>query len=126
MQVSMGKRWRTLAIGAIFVTVSAASLLLFTRVKFFELLNLKALDAQFVLRGSRPVSNIELVVSDQKALDAFAELRMFWHPYYAEAIRAAGDAGARVVGLDVTFAVPVDKWEPDLDRMLSEAAISSP
>jgi adenylate cyclase len=122
----MSKRWRTFAISAIFVVVSAAGTFLLSRIRFFELLNLKALDAQFVLRGKRPVSNIELIVADEKALNTFTDLRLFWHPYYAEAIRAAGEAGARVVGLDVAFGVPVDKWEPDLDRQLSEAVSSSP
>jgi adenylate cyclase len=122
----MSKRWRTFAISAIFVVVSAIGTRLLSGVRFFELLNLKALDAQFVLRGSRPVSNIELIVADQKALDTFPELRIFWHPYYAEAIRAAGEAGARVIGLDVAFGVPVAKWEPDLDRQLSEAVSASP
>jgi adenylate cyclase len=122
----MSKRWRTFTIGAIFVVISALGTRLLSGIRFFELLNLKALDAQFVLRGKRPVSNIELIVADQKALDTFPELRIFWHPYYAEAIRAAGEAGARVIGLDVAFGVPVDNWEPDLDRQMSEAVSASP
>jgi adenylate cyclase len=122
----MGKRWRTLVISAIFVIASAAGTRLLSRIRFFEILNLKALDVQFVLRGKRPVSNIELITIDAKALKEFPELLMFWHRYYADAIRAAGEAGARVVGLDVTFPVPIDKWEPGLDGLLSEAAISSP
>jgi adenylate cyclase len=122
----MNRRWRTFAISALFVIASAAGARLLSGIRFFELLNLKALDAQFVLRGSPPVSNIELIVSDQKALDTFPELRIFWHPYYAEAIRAAGQAGARVIGLDVAFGVPVAKWEPDLDGLISDAVSSSP
>ncbi len=51
---------------------------------------------------------------------------MFWHPYYAAAIQAAGEAGAKVVGLDHAFGIPVDKWEPDIDRMLGEAVSMSP
>jgi adenylate cyclase len=126
MQVSMSKRWRTFAIGAIVVMLSAAGTRLLGRIRFFELLNLKALDVQFVLRGARPVSNIELIVADQKALDTFPELQLFWHPYYVEAIRAAGEAGARVVGFDSAFGVPVTKYEPEFDGMLSDAVYSSP
>jgi len=122
----MSKRWRTFAISAIVVMVSAVGTRLLSRIRFFELLNLKALDAQFVLRGKRPVSNLELIVIDEKALGTFPDLLMFWHPYYAGAIRAAGEAGARVIGLDVAFAVPVAKWEPDHDRVMSEAVSSSP
>jgi class 3 adenylate cyclase len=51
---------------------------------------------------------------------------MFWHPYYADAIRAAGEAGAKVVGLDHAFGVPVEKWEADFDRRLSETVSASP
>jgi adenylate cyclase len=126
MQVSMSKRWRTFAIGAIVVMLSAAGTRLLSRIRFFELLNLKALDVQFVLRGKRPVSNIELIVADQKALDTFPELQLFWHPYYVEAIRAAGEAGARVIGFDSAFGVPVTKYEPEFDGMLSDAVYSSP
>jgi len=122
----MTQRWRTLAISAILAIASAAGARLLSGIRFFELLNLKALDAQFVLRGKRPVSGIMLIAADQKALDTFPELRMFWHPYYAEAIRAAGESGARVIGLDVAFGVPVAKWEPDFDAMLSDAVNSSP
>jgi adenylate cyclase len=122
----MSKRWRTFAIGAIVVMVSAAGTRLLSRIRFFELLNLKALDVQFVLRGRRPASNIELIAIDRKALGTFTDLLLFWHPYYAQAIRAAGEAGARVIGLDVAFGVPVDKWQPDHDRVLSEAVSSSP
>ena len=51
---------------------------------------------------------------------------MFWHPYYAAAIQAAGEAGAKVVALDHAFGIPVDKWEPDIDRVLGEAVSTSP
>lgn len=122
----MRKRWRRWAICASIAAGSAAGARLLSNLRFFELLNLKSLDAQFVLRGQMPPSNIMLVLADQQALNTFPELRMFWHPYYAEAIRAAGEGGAKVVGLDVAFGVPVAKWEPDYDRMLGEAVIASP
>ena len=116
---------RTLVISAILVCLSALAARQLGRIRFFELLNLKALDAQFVLRGARPTPNIVLVVADQKALDTFPELRIFWHRYYAEAIRAASDARARAVGLDVAFGVPVSQWEPSLDGDLVDAVQSS-
>ena len=126
MQITMKKRWQNWAIGALIALVSAASARLLSNTRFFQLLNLKALDAHFVLRGKMPPSNIVLIVADQKALDTFPELRMFWHPYYADAIRAAGGAGAKVIGLDVVFGVPVTKWEPDYDRLVGEAVSTSP
>ena len=122
----MKRRWRHYAVCALIAVASAAGARLLSTFRFFHLLNLKALDAQFVLRGRQPVSGIVLVVADQKALETFPELRILWHPYYAEAIRAASGAGAKVIGLDLAFGVPVDKWEPDFDRMLAEAVTSSP
>ena len=60
--------------------------------------------------GRRPViSNIVLLLADQKTLDTFPELRLFWHQHYANVIRAAGQAGAKVIGLDLAFGIPVDK-----------------
>src|SRR6185312_8047440 len=48
------------------------------------------------------------------------------HPHYANVIRAAGMGGAKVLGLDVAFGIPVDKWEPDHDQKLAEAAVTAP
>jgi adenylate cyclase len=126
MQITMGKRWQRWAICAAIATGSAAGARLLSNLRFFNLLNLKSLDTHFVLRGGLGSSNIVLVTADQKALDTFPELRIFWHPYYAAAIRAAGEGGARLIGLDVAFGVPVAKWEPDYDRLLGEAVIASP
>jgi len=104
-------------------------------VQFFRTLNLKvldthfavrkALDTYFAVRDSRSTGNIVLILIDQKALDTFPELELFWHRHYAEAIRGAGEGGAKVIGLDLSFGVPVEKWEPDLDHVLLEAVQSS-
>jgi class 3 adenylate cyclase len=88
-------------------------------------LNLKAYDGHFVLRsllqGPPTISNIVLLVEDQKTFDTFSEPRLFWHKHYADAIRAASDSGAKVIGLDHAFGIPVDKWEPDYDRLMGES-----
>jgi adenylate cyclase len=126
MQISMKRRWRKWAICGVIAIGSAVGARLLSNLRFFQLLNLKALDVHFVLRGRQPTSNIILVVADQTALDTYREPLMFWHPYYATAIQAAGEAGAKVVALDHAFGIPVDKWEPDIDRMLGEAVSSSP
>ncbi len=122
----MKRRWRHWAICALIAVGSAAGARLLSNLRFFQLLNLKALDLHFILRGGQPTSDIILMTADQKALDTFPEVQMFWHPYYAQAIRAAGEGGAKVIGLDLAFGVPVEKWEPDYDRMLSEAVSTSP
>jgi CHASE2 domain-containing sensor protein len=63
------------------VTLAAASgTQLLSTTRFFQLLSLKAYDANFVLRGKRPTSNVVLVVADDKALNTFSELQAFWHP----------------------------------------------
>src|ERR1700735_5440820 len=122
----MSKRWRRWAICAAIAAGSVAGARLLSTFRFFELLNLKSLDAEFVLRGKMPPWNVMLVLADQQALDTFPELRLFWHKYYAEAIKAASEGGAKVIGLDVVFGVPVERWEPNLDQSMAEAVLSSP
>jgi adenylate cyclase len=130
MQVNMNKKWRHWALCAVLAVGSALGAALLSGVRFFQILNLKAYDAHFVVRdfaGRRPAtSNIILLLADQKTLDTFPELRLFWHRHYANVIRAAGQAGAKVIGLDLAFGVPVDKYEPDFDRELGEAVSTSP
>ena len=116
------KRWAVIA--AIAVGSVAATLLL-GNLRFFQLVHLKANDFHFLVRGKRPTSNIVVIAIDQKSLNTFHELLMFWHPYYAEAIKAAAEGGAKVLGFDWIFAVDVKRWEPDHDRLLSEAVIST-
>ncbi len=126
----MKKKWRHWAFCAILAAGSALAASLGSNIRFFQILNLKAYDAHFVVRdwlNRRPViSNIVLLLVDQKTLDTFPELRVFWHQHYANVIRAAGQAGAKVIGLDLAFGVPVEKYEPDFDRMLGEAVSTSP
>ncbi len=76
--------------------------------------------------GRPDIPNIVLLLEDQKTRDTFPELRLFWHKHYANVIRAAGQAGAKVIGMDLAFGIPVDKYEPDFDRMLGEAVSTSP
>ena len=104
-----------IAVGSVCLTVGLAN------VRFFELLNLKAQDSHFVLRGTVPTKDVELVVVDNKTLETFPELTAFWHKYYADAIRGAAAGGAKVFVLDSYFAVPVTKYEPDNDPYIAQA-----
>ncbi len=128
----MKKKWRHWAFCALLAAGSALGASLLSRVRFFQILNLKAYDAHFVARDffGRPpaIPNIVLLLADQKTLDSpsFSDLRDFWHKHYATVIRAAGQAGAKVIGLDLAFGAPVDKYEPDYDRLLGEAVSTSP
>ncbi len=108
-----------LAVGGVVATQ------LMSTTHFIQLLNLKAYDAQFVLRGKRPTTGVILIGIDAKSKNRYSDLLAFWHPYYADAIRAAGAGGAKVVALDVAFGIPVDKWAPGADAALSQAVSDS-
>src|SRR5580700_406792 len=98
MQVTMKKKWRHWALCAVLAVGSALAALSLGDIRFFHILNLKAYDAHFIvrdfLRGRPAISNIVLLTADKKAMDTFPELRVFWNEHYANAIRAAGQAGA--------------------------------
>ena len=112
---------------AVIFAIAAGSLiitLLLGGVRLFELIHLKAGDLHFLIRGKKPTSNIVVIAVDQKSLEHFPELMLFWHPYYAEAIQAAAEGGAKVMGLDITFVISVKQWEPKNDELLA-AAVSA-
>jgi adenylate cyclase len=116
---------RRLLVALLLSLASAAAVLALHQTRFFRLLDLKAYDLQYLARGPRPVANPVLLMVDQKSLDRYPEPLIFWHPYYAEAIRAAARSGAKVFGLDVFFAIPVGQWEKDHDRMLAQAVVET-
>jgi adenylate cyclase len=126
----MTKKWRHWAFCALLAVGSAWGASLLSDIRFFQILNLKARDAHFVVRylfSQRPeISNIVLLLNDHKTRDTFREPLLFWQKHYAGAIRAAGQAGAKVIGLDLAFGIPVEKYEPDYDRLLGEAVSTSP
>ena len=117
----MKKNWKRVAICAAIALGAVVLTMALSDIRFFQLLDLKAQDAHFVLRGPVPPKNIILIGIDDKALNNFPELSSFWQPYYADAIRAASDGGAKVLVLDVAFGIPVSKWEPDNDAKLADA-----
>lgn len=117
----MKRNRQRVAICAAIALGSMAITLLLAAVPFFQLLNLKAQDAHFVLRGTVPTRNIVIIGIDDKALNTFPELTSFWQPYYAEAIQGAAGAGAKVFVLDVFQAIPIAKYEPGNDSLLAQA-----
>jgi adenylate cyclase len=126
----MTKKWRHWLLCAVLAGASALGAALLSDIRFFQILNLKAYDAHFVVRdflgGPLPTSNIVLLLADHKTRDTFREPIIFWHQHYANVIRAAGQGGAKVIGLDLAFGVPVERYQPDFDRMLGEAVSTSP
>jgi len=107
MQVNMTKKWRHWALCAVIALGSVLAAWSLGEVRFFQNLNLKAYDAHFVARnylfGHPDIPNIVLLTADQKAMDDFPELQDFWNDHYAAVITAAGEAGAKVIGLDLAF-----------------------
>src|SRR5258708_1195476 len=87
----------------------------------FQLIHLKAGDLHFLIRGKQPTSNTVILAVDQKSIDTYKELMYFWHPYYADAIKAAAEGGAKVMMIDIAFGVDVEKYEPGHDGLLVEA-----
>jgi adenylate cyclase len=126
----MTRKWRHWALCIILAIGSVLAAWSLGQVPFFQNLNLKAYDAHFVVRnylfGPPAIPNIVLLTADQKAMDKFPELQFFWNDHYAAAITAAGEAGAKVIGLDLAFGSPIDKYVPDADERLAGAVSSSP
>ncbi|MEO5926757.1 MAG: adenylate/guanylate cyclase domain-containing protein [Bryobacteraceae bacterium] len=122
----MNKRTQRVLAGALIAVGSTVVTVLLSDVRLFKILNAKALDSHFLLRGKQPTQDIVLVTADQKALDKFKDVQLFWHPHYADVIHAVSKGGAKVLGLDLAFGVPVSQWEPDHDRLLAEAVTSAP
>src|SRR6266404_4239525 len=120
---SARRRRRWAVIGAIAAGSVIATLLLGNS-ETVQQFNLKVSDLHFLVRGKKATSKIVVLAIDQKSLDTFHELQAFWHPYYAEAINAAAEGGAKVLMMDIAFGVDVRKYEPDHDRLLA-AAVSA-
>src|SRR6478752_5170223 len=109
----MWKSPRFFLTSLLLITASVLSAYSLASLHFMQVVDLKLSDFQFALRGMRPApSDVVLLAIDDAALAAFPEAQLFWHRYYAKAIRAAADAGARVLALDVAFAVAVDDRRP--------------
>ena len=119
----MTRKWRHWALCIVLAIGSVLAAWSLDEVSFFQTLNLKAYDAHFVLRnylfGPPPIPNIALLTDDQKAMDNFSELYDFWNDHYAAAITAAGEAGAKVIGLDRAFGIPIDDYVKGADERLA-------
>jgi adenylate cyclase len=125
MQVNMKKKLKHWALCALIAAGSTMAAWSLSEIRFFQVLNLKAYDSHFVVRGAQRTSNIVLLTADQKAMDVFPELRLFWNKHYADAVKAAGEAGARVIALDLAFGIPVDEYRPGYDEMLAGSVSTS-
>jgi adenylate cyclase len=111
----MNQRLRKATVIAAIAIASAGATIGLSQFRFFQLLNLKAQDVHFVLRGTQPVKNIVILGIDNATLSDpdFLDPSIFWHKHYADAMTAAAEAGAKTFVLDVTFAIPVEPYEKD-------------
>lgn len=82
----------------------------------------KLRDAHVLLTPARTPPEILIVAVDEASTESLPEPLMFWHGYYAAAIERLARAGAKVIALDMVFAVPVERWAPGLDARLAAAA----
>src|SRR5215469_10946549 len=117
----MQRNWKRVFVGAAIALGSTALTVGLGNIGFFQTLELKAQDANFVLRGKVPTKDIFIIGVDEKAEDKIPDPSLFWQKYYAEAIAAAAGAGAKTFVLDEAFGIPVAKWEPDNDSALAGA-----
>jgi adenylate cyclase len=121
----MSQRLKKAAAIAAIAIASVAATIGLSQLRFFQLLNLKAQDVHFVLRGTLPVKDIVIIGVDDDTLSRFPEPTFFWQKYYADAMLAAADNGAKVFVLDVFFGIPSGPYEkdnpPHLDNDLAEA-----
>jgi adenylate cyclase len=126
----MTRKWRHWALCAVLAIGGVLAAWSLDQIPVFQILNLKAYDAHFVVRnyllGPPAIPNIILLTTDQKAMDTFPELQMFWNKHFADAITAAGEAGAKVIGLDLAFGLPIDQWYPGYDELLGGAVSAAP
>lgn len=120
-----GGRWRSISAAAGIALVATLLAYALGETRLFHLLHLKSGDLYFVAAPPIRPKDIVLIVVDQKSLDRFPEPLLLWHRYYAEAIEAAAGAGAKVLGLDVAFPIPVDQWAAGYDERMAEAVIST-
>jgi len=121
----MSRRWKYWFIGSLITIGAATGAQLLSRIGLFQFIAAKAYDAHFVLRGKQPTEGMILVGADQKALEAFREPQLFWHPYYADAIKGAEMGGAKLVGIDHAFGIPVERWAKDNDDIIANAVATA-
>jgi adenylate cyclase len=114
----MKKNWKRALICAAIALGSVLLTLLMENIQFFRGVDLKAQDAHFVIRGTVPTKNIQLIELDDKTRTHYTEPLLFWQPHYADAMRAVAAGGGKVMVLDIAFGINVKKYAPENDSLL--------
>lgn len=116
------RRWRGVAL----VTLAAVLAAWAPREHgLFHVLHLRVFDLHTLFAPTRVPPDVLLLLVDRKTIEQYPEPLLFWHRYYAEAIRTAAAHGAKVFGLDVALAIPVEQWAPGLDQELAAALLEN-
>jgi len=117
---SLAASWRVLLAGSL-AGLAVVLLAAFDPLSFFEIAELKALDAQFTLRGPRePQSPIVLVTIDE---DSFDGLNLAWpwpRRVHAKFLDIVGRGGPVAIGMDILFTEPSSRGPAD-DAALAAA-----
>ena len=110
---SLAASWRVLLAGSLaglaIVVLAAANPL-----SFFEIAELKALDAQFTLRGPRSRSRPIVVVTIDE--DSFDGLNLAWpwpRAVHAKFLDIVGRGGPVAIGMDILFTEPSSRGAAD-------------
>jgi adenylate cyclase len=117
---SLAASWRVLLAGSL-AGVAVVVLAAVNPLSFFEIAELKALDAQFTLRGPRePASPIVIVTIDE---DSFDGLNLAWpwpRAVHAKFLDIVGRGGPAAIGMDILFTEPSSRGAED-DEALGAA-----
>jgi adenylate cyclase len=117
---SLAASWRVLLAGSL-VGLALVLLAASNPLSFFEIAELKALDAQFTLRGPRePESPIVVVTIDE---DSFDGLNLAWpwpRAVHAQFLDVVGRGGPVAIGMDILFTEPSSRGDAD-DAALGRA-----
>jgi adenylate cyclase len=112
--------WRVFLAGSL-AGIAVVALATANPFSFFEIAELKALDAQFTLRGPRaPVSPIVVVTIDE---DSFDGLNLSWpwpRAMHAKFLDIVGRGGPVAIGMDILFTEPSSRGPAD-DAALAAA-----
>ena len=99
----------------------AANRLDWTAESFLTSLDMRWLDTKFRMRGERaPGDQLVLVALDERSLESLGSARLFERHHVAKLVDQLNQAGARVIGFDITYSEP-DPTSPDNDRLFAEA-----
>ena len=117
---SLAASWRVLLAGSL-AGLAVVVLAAVDPLRFFEIAELKALDAQFSVRGPRvPASPIVVVTIDEDDFDGLNQAWPWPRAVHAKFLDIVGRGQPAAIGMDILFTEP-SLHGPDDDRTLGAA-----